>query len=168
MTPWLRKLALTAHVSSSVGWFGAVAGFLALAFAGLNSQDVERVRAACLAMELTARVVIVPLSLASLLSGFVQSLGTPWGLFRYHWILAKIFITVVCTILLLVHMRPIAYLGGRAAEIAFVNADLRGLRLQMVADAGAALMALLVATALSVYKPKGMTRYGQRSQDAQA
>jgi hypothetical protein len=31
-----------------------------------------------------------------------------------------------------------------------------------VAEAGATLLALLAATALSVYKPRGMTRYGRR------
>ena len=31
----------------------------------------------------------------------------------------------------------------------------------------AALLALFVATILSVYKPRGMTRYGQRKQDEQ-
>ncbi len=31
MTPGIRKFALTAHVTSSVGVVGAVAGFLALA-----------------------------------------------------------------------------------------------------------------------------------------
>jgi hypothetical protein len=36
MTPRLRKFALTAHVTSSVGWLGAVAAFLALAVAGLT------------------------------------------------------------------------------------------------------------------------------------
>ena len=34
MGPWLRKAVLTAHVTSSLGWFGAVAAFLALAIAG--------------------------------------------------------------------------------------------------------------------------------------
>ena len=33
-----------------------------------------------------------------------------------------------------------------------------------MADAGAALLALLVAATLSVYKPPGMTRYGRRKQ----
>ena len=33
MTSSVRKLALTTHVTSSVGWIGAVAGFLALALA---------------------------------------------------------------------------------------------------------------------------------------
>jgi hypothetical protein len=41
-------LALTAHIAASVGWLGAVAGFLALSIAGLTSQDVQTVRAAYL------------------------------------------------------------------------------------------------------------------------
>ena len=36
------------------------------------------------------------------------------------------------------------------------------LQVQMVVAAGAALLALLVATILAVYKPRGMTPYGQR------
>ena len=55
MPPGLRKVALTAHVTSSIGWFGAVAGFLALALVGLTSQDAQLVRAAYLAMELITR-----------------------------------------------------------------------------------------------------------------
>jgi len=41
MTPGLRKFALTTHVTSSVGWIGAVGAFLALAVAGLGSQDAQ-------------------------------------------------------------------------------------------------------------------------------
>jgi hypothetical protein len=84
VTPSIRKLLLTAHITLSVGWFGAVAAFLALAIVGLTSRDAEMVRIAYAAMELTARFVIVPLAFASLLSGIVQSMGTPWGLFRHY------------------------------------------------------------------------------------
>lgn len=167
MTPWLRKLALTAHVASSVGWLGAVAGFLALAIAGLRSQDAQMVRAAYLSMGLTGWCVIVPLSLASLLTGIVQSLGTRWGLFRHYWVLVKFLMTLLATAILLLHMRPISYLAGVAAETTLSGGDLRGLRLQLVADAGAALLVLLVATTLSVYKPQGLTRYGWRKQNEQ-
>ncbi len=166
MTSHLRKFALTTHVTASVGWLGAVAGFLALAVAGLNSQDAQMVRAAYLAMELIAWFVIVPLSLASLLTGLVQSLGTTWGLFRHYWVLVKLLITILATIILLVHMQPISYMGSVAAATPLSSADLRGLRTQLVADAGAALLALLVATTLSVYKPRGMTPYGRRKQRA--
>ena len=53
MTSSAHKVALTAHVISSVGWFGAVASFLALAIAGLISHDAQTIRGAYLAMELT-------------------------------------------------------------------------------------------------------------------
>jgi hypothetical protein len=166
MGPGLRKLGLTAHVTSSVGWLGAVAGFLALAVAGLTSHDAERVRAAYLAMELTAWWVLVPLSLASLLTGLVQALGTAWGLLRHYWIVAKLVLTAFATLLLLLHTRPIGYLARVAAETTLAGDELRGLRLRLVADAGAALLVLLVTTALSVYKPRGVTRYGQRNPPA--
>jgi hypothetical protein len=42
------------------------------------------------------------------------------------------------------------------------SADLHQVRIQLIADAGAALIALLIATTLSVYKPWGLTSYGRR------
>jgi predicted permease len=68
VSPRLRNLALTVHVASSVGWFGAVAAFLALAVAGLGSPDPGRVHSSYAAMDLTACVVIVPLAFAALLT----------------------------------------------------------------------------------------------------
>ena len=62
LTPRLRKFVLTAHITLAVGWLGAVAGFLALAVAGLTNRDVQIVRAAYIAMALIARFIIVPLS----------------------------------------------------------------------------------------------------------
>ena len=167
MTPRLRKLALTAHVTSSVGWLGAVAGFLALAVAGLTSPDAQTVRAAYLAMELTGWYVILPFSLASLLTGLVQSLGTTWGLFRHYWVLIKLLMSVVATVLLLVHLPPTSRVARAAAEATLSGDDLRGVRIQLVADAGAAVLVLLVATALSVYKPRGLTPHGWRKQQAE-
>jgi len=167
MTPPVRKFALTAHVTSSVGWLGAVAAFLALAVAGLTSQDPQVVRAAYLAMELTAWFVIVPLSLASLVTGLVQSLGTTWGLFRHYWVLIKLVMTILATLALLVHMRPISYMARVAATTTIARADHRGVRIQLVATAGAALLVLLVATTLGVFKPRGITPYGRRKQNDQ-
>ena len=167
MAPRLRKFALTAHVTSSVGWLGAVAGFLALAVAGLISRDAQTVRAVYLVMDLTAWYVIVPLCLASLLTGLVSSLSTTWGLFRHYWILLKILITIPSSLMLLVHMQPISYIAGVAANTPLSIADLHGLKIQLVIESGAAVVMLLVATALSVYKPKGLTRYGWRKQRQQ-
>jgi len=79
----------TAHVTLSAGWLGAVVAYLALAIAGLTSHDAGMVHAAYLAMNLIGQLIIVPLSLAALLTGLVQSLATEWGLFRHYWIVVK-------------------------------------------------------------------------------
>ena len=167
MGPRLRKLALTAHISASIGWIGADAGSLALAIAGLTSPDAQMVQAAFLAMGVIAWFVIVPLSLVSLFTGLIQSLGTKWGLFRHYWVLVKFLIALVATGVLLVHTQPIDLLAGAAAATTLATGDLREARIQLVVAAGAGLVVLLVNTALGVYKPRGLTPYGWRKQQAQ-
>ena len=164
MTPRIRRFALTAHVASSVGWLGAVTAFLALAIAGLTSRDAQVAHASYLAMELTTWFVIVPFCVAALATGVVSSLGTPWGLFRHYWVLIKLLLTILATLLLLVHTQPIGYMARVAAERALSSADVRGVRIQLVFDAGAALLVLVVNTTLGIYKPRGLTRYGRRKQ----
>src|SRR5882757_7628158 len=97
MTPSLRRFMFTAHVTASVGLLGSIAAFLALAIVGVTSRDAQMVRAVYPAMELVARFVIVPLAFAALFTGLIQSLGTPWGLFRHYWVLLKLLITVFAT-----------------------------------------------------------------------
>lgn len=162
MSAAVRKLVLTAHVTCSVGWLGSVAAFLGLAITGLASRDAQKARSAYIAMELTGWYVIVPLSFASLLTGLIQSLGTTWGLFRHYWVLAKLLINLLATTLLLVHMRPISQMAYMARDAAWTPSDHRQLQIQLVADAGLALVALLAATTLSIYKPRGVTPYGWR------
>ena len=162
MPPPLRKFALTAHVTSSVGWLGAIVAFLALAVVGLTSQDAQTVRGAYLVMEPAAWFVLVPLAFASLLTGVVQSLGTMWGLFRHYWVLFKLLITVFATIVLLIYMQTFRFMAGVAAD---PSADLGVVRNASPGlHAALSLLVLLVATVLAVYKPRGMTRYGWRKQ----
>jgi hypothetical protein len=165
MTPGLRKFALTAHVTTTVGWLGAVVVFLALAVVGLTSQDAQTVRGAYLVMEPAARFVLVPLAFASLLTGLVQSLGTEWGLFRHYWVLFKLLITGFATIVLLIYMETFSFMAGVAAD---PSADLGVVRnASPTLHAALALLVLLVATVLGLYKPRGMTPYGWRKQHEQ-
>jgi hypothetical protein len=165
MTPRLRKFTLTAHISASVGWLGSVVAFLALAVAGLTSQDAQIVRAAYLTMELLGWYALVPLAVASLLTGLAQSLGTTWGLFRHYWVLFKLMINVFATLVLLMYTQTLDHL----ARVASSSGDLGEVRSSSpLLHAGAALVLLLVATTLAVFKPRGMTPYGQRKQREQS
>jgi hypothetical protein len=118
-------------------------------------------------MDLTARFVIVPLAFASLLTGLIQSLGTPWGLFRHYWILAKLLLTAFATIVLLVKMELIGYAARLAAETILSRADLRAAGIELAVHAAGGLLVLLVPAVLSVYKPRGLTPYGRRKQHEQ-
>jgi hypothetical protein len=166
MTLRLRKFALAAHITLAVGWIGAVAGYIALDVAAATSQDAQTLRAAYLAMELIAWYVIVPLALASLLTGLVMSLGTKWGLFRHFWVLISLLLTISATAVLLVETQTISYFADIAADPTTSSDDLRGLGSTLVHSVGGTVV-LLVIVVLNVYKPRGMTRYGWRKQDEQ-
>ena len=165
LTPRLRKLALTAHVTSSVGWIGAVIVFLALALLGLTSDDAQTVRGVYLVMDPAARLTLVPLALASLLTGLVSSLGTPWGLLRHYWVLFKLAINLFATAILLTYMKTFRAMADVAAD---ASNDLAAVRNPSpLVHSVLALVVLLVAAVLAVYKPRGMTRYGWRKQHQQ-
>ena len=163
LAPPLRRFVLTAHITFAVGWLGAVASFLALAITGLTTTETQIMNTAYFAMVLITRFVILPLSFAPLITGPILSLGTPWGLFRHYWILAKLVINILSTIILVIHLQPISHLSHLVVDGTLSTAE-PSLRIQMVAASGAAVVALLAATALAVYKPRGMTPYGWRKQ----
>jgi len=157
MSAPVRRLALTAHVTTSVAWLGAVSCFLALAVIGLNGARPLEVQAAYLAMEMVCWAVIVPLSLLSPATGIAQSLLTPWGLGRHYWVLVKLLVTLPCTAILLLHMLPTTRLAAAAAQGQLDGAGLHDLRVQLVADSAVAVAALLFTTVLAIYKPRGTT-----------
>lgn len=168
MAPGLRKTMLIAHVTSSVGSLGAVSVFLTLAVIGLTSQDAQVVRAVYIANGFIAWTIILPLILAALMIGVIQSLATPWGLFRHYWVLAKFLITILAIIVLLQQMDGISRIAAVATQTGLSRADFPGLRASLRLHAGGGLAVLLVLVMLSVLKPRGLTRHGWQKQTKQA
>ena len=162
MPPRLRKVVLTAHITTSVGWLGAVAAYLALDITTVASQDATTVRGAYIAMDLIVRTAIVPLALASVVIGVINALGTTWGLVRHYWVLVKLVLTVVAALVLLQEVASVRYL----ADVAVSGADPRTLSSTLV-HSGGGLLILLTTAVLSVFKPRGLTRYGWRKQQQQ-
>ncbi|MEV4705436.1 DUF2269 domain-containing protein [Actinoplanes sp. NPDC049316] len=168
LPPAGRRAALTTHVLSSLGWFGAVIVFLVFAIAGMRGRDQSTIRAAYVAMDLSMRYAIVPLAFAALITGLVSSLGTAWGLFRHYWVLVKFLLIVVATVVLLLQLTPIGYLADVAVGTGIAPGQLTEARLSLVVHASGGLVVLLVATVLAVYKPRGMTAHGRRHTKAAA
>jgi hypothetical protein len=161
----LRKSVLAVHLTCSVGWTGAAAAYLVLVVVALTDRDGGSVRDAILVMESIDRFVIVPTALAALLTGLILSLGTPWGLFRHYWVVFTLLLTVFAVFVLMEYSQTLSRMASSAARPGLSGAELAVLR-----DPGHAvhtiggLVLLLVVTALNVYKPRGMTRYGWRRQ----
>ena len=150
------------HIVVSVGWLGAVAAFLMLNITALTSPDTETVRGAYLAMNLIGRFAIVPLSLTALATGFVQALGTEWGLFRHYWVLTKLMLTLLSVVVLIVKIPLMGRAAHLASELTLSSTDFRFVGMQLLVHSAGGLLVLLVITTLSVLKPWGLTRAGHR------
>lgn len=160
MTPRLRKMALTAHVATSVGWLGAVLAYLALDITAVTSRNMQTVLSAYVAMDLIIWLAIVPLAFASVLIGIINPLGTPWGLIRHYWVLLKLLLTVIATIVLLQEAQVVSALAKTAAA----TGDPRDLPGTLLHSVGGLLVVLVIAF-LAIFKPRGMTRFGWRKQN---
>jgi hypothetical protein len=165
MNPRLRKFALTTHITTSVGWIGAVVAYVALVIAAMTNADVQILRSVWTALKLMGWLAVVPLSLISLLTGLIMSLGTKWGLFRHYWVLFSLVGTIFANIILLQHMQTVNALASLAAEMNEANVvSLReGLGGELF-HGGVGLLLLIAIQVMNVYKPRGLTAYGWRKQ----
>lgn len=166
MSPGLRNLTLAVHLTVSVGWVGALAAYLALDITTATSGDAQMLRAAYVAMDVTARYVILPLAVGSLVTGVVVALGTKWGIFRHYWVVISLVLTTIATIVLLIELGTIRSLAAIAVD-ASGSAVLRELPSTLVHSVGG-MAVLLVILVLNIYKPAGMTAYGERKREQHA
>lgn len=144
-----RHAALTVHIVTSVAWIGMNVCLLLLAIAGLNARDPEQLRAVQFGMTVIGTPLILPISFGAFLSGVVLSLGTPWGLFQYYWVVAKLVMTLA---LLFGHQGLRTYLTTLTIQLQTgVNPPAEGTPL--IGMLCGTLVVLLAATILSVFKP---------------
>lgn len=167
--PATRKLALTVHLAVSVGWIGAVVAFLALVVPAMATPDARALRAAWAAMDWIVRFAIVPLALASFVTGVVMALGTRWGLFRHYWVAISLALTIGAIAVLLGNMQAVRFHAAIAAQ--GEQADVGRLRAGLPSEllhSGVGLLWLLGIQVLNVYKPPGLTAYGRRRQETES
>jgi hypothetical protein len=161
-----RKVLLTAHVISAVGWIGAACAYLSLTVAASTSESDDTVRAAFIAMELVY-FALIPLAATALATGVAQALGTNWGLLRHYWIVAKLLLTVVALGVM------VNYLGEVSSHADHVRhapgADLPGgAATHGLKHAGVGVLILLLVATLGLYKPRGLTRFGRKQNQLRA
>jgi hypothetical protein len=154
-----RKVLLTVHVVSSVGWLGAVVASLALGLAGLFAEPATS-QASYISLELLGWTTLLPLAVASLVTGIVQSFASSWGLLRHYWVVVKLWINLIAAVVLLLYMGTLGRLADSARSVRYTGSQSQDA--SPTFHSLGALLLLIVATLLSVLKPRGLTRHGAR------
>lgn len=140
------KTILTLHIIVSVGLLGDSAGYLAVAIYGANVSDPLTARACYEILQMLAFVFGIPLSFAALLTGLWLTSITKWKLLRYPWVTIK-FLLIISVIVV-----------GAAVLKKGMDAMLDGTggaEGRLIMGASYDVVALIIATILAVFKPRG-------------
>ena len=140
----IRQTILTAHIIMSVGLLGDSAGFLAIAIRAARSDDPAAILEQIKVLDMFSVVFGIPLSFAALLTGLALGLGTRWGVFRYPWVTIKLALIISVMVVggLIINPAQTMMLEGSGDATS-----------QLIAAGAYDVIALGVATALSVFKP---------------
>ena len=162
-----RKLVLTLHVITSVGWLGAAIAMTILLVAGLVTRNPALRHSAFTFMHVYDLAVMIPLGYLALITGVLLSVGTNWGLLKHWWIVVKLVLTVAVLVFAGV------FTSGWVLEAVAITArdpmaDLDMLAVQLVANVAAFNIVFWMNTTISVFKPWGPTPSGERKLAPQA
>lgn len=154
LSPGPRKWLVAAHTLVGVGWFGIVLAKLVLEIVAGTTSDLSLARAGFVFASALDRAAFPPAALATLITGVVLSLATPWGLFKHWWIVAKLALTAV------VIVTGVAFVGAWAEEAinAAPDGDVAAASTRLIGAAVMHLLMLGAATVISVLKPWGQIR----------
>jgi len=144
LRPGVRRAVLTVHIAASVALLGSTAAIVAIHVRAATTPDPTVAAAAYELLGMFPTLFGIPLSLLSLVSGVTLGLGSKWGVLRYRWVTAKL------VLLLSVIVVGAVVLGPQTAAMAD---DGSGSQTALIAASAWDVLALTVATCLSVYKP---------------
>ncbi|MEV0649552.1 hypothetical protein AB0I28_30275 [Phytomonospora sp. NPDC050363] len=163
LTRKARRAAVVVHSAASAAWLGLTVGLLALGVRAYTSGSPDIVTFSYRAMDVFGEYVLIPAALATLISGVVLSLGTPWGLLRHKWVAVKFVLTMITVGLVAFSMSP-----GLSEKAALAAAGTPVVDVNLIVAPTVALSTYVFMLALSILKPWGMTPHGRRVKAAKA
>jgi uncharacterized membrane protein len=144
-----RRAVLTLHIVASVGLLGEIAGFFAVALSAATTDDPAAAAASYDLLALFSAAFGIPLSFLALGSGILLGVTSKWGVLKYWWVTVKLVLLVSVILVGALVLGP----GVNAMRTGAGGAEAR-----IVAGAGYDVVALTIATGLSVFKPRRRRR----------
>ncbi|GAA5064205.1 putative membrane protein [Thermocatellispora tengchongensis] len=153
-----RKTVLLIHIVAAGAWIGIDVVMAVVVFTALLTGD-DATRALCYQiLELITFWPLLAAGLVCLASGVVLGLGTKYGLVRYWWVAVKLVANLVLTVLVVVALGPgVRELGRAGRDLAAGQAVAVPVG-DMIFPPIVSPTVLLIAFALSVFKPWGRIR----------
>jgi len=145
----MRRAILFVHIACSVALLGDVACFLAVSVRAATTDDPALATASYELLEMFSLVFGIPLSFGALLSGLALTTVTKWGVRKHRWVLAKLVVIVSVIFVGALVLGPSTVAARDGDEAA---------RLALILGSGYDVLALSLATGLSVYKPRLRSR----------
>lgn len=146
LRPAVRRALLTAHIVAGVGLLGDVAAVLAVNVRAATTDDPALAAASYELLTMFTVLFGIPLSFIALVSGILLGLGSKWGVLRYGWVTVKLVLLVGVILVGALVLGP----GTEAMRSGDGGAEAR-----LIAGSAYDVVALTVATAVSVFKPGG-------------
>lgn len=146
----MRRIVLTLHITGGVGLLGVCAVIVLADVRALTMDDPQPVYELMVSTPLLG----IPLSFLSLATGIVLGLTSKWGVLRYGWVTTKLVLNVSVILV------GALVLGPQTAAMAD---DGSGSETALVVGSAYDVVALLLATGLSVFKPRAAGRRGERA-----
>jgi hypothetical protein len=167
LTPAARKAVLVLHVVAGIGWMGVDIALLVLLITARTTNDAALVVSGFNAIRMIVPIAVPPLSLGILVTGLILGLGTRWGLVRYWWVLVKLLLSLIMTVLVFVSLVPavsdIAVLSVTTLSADAVRASLGTLPTMLLFPPIVSFLMLGVAAILSIFKPWQLTPWRRES-----
>ena len=135
-----RRTVLTLHITGGVGLLGVCAVIVLADVRALTMDDPQPVYELMVSTPLLG----IPLSFLSLVTGILLGLTSKWGVLRYGWVTTKLVLNVSVILV------GALVLGPQTAAMAD---DGSGSEIALVVGSAYDVVALLLATGLSVFKP---------------
>jgi Predicted integral membrane protein (DUF2269) len=159
LSPRTRRAVLTVHIVASVGLLGDVAAVLAVNVRAATTADAALASSSYELLQMFSVLFGIPLSFIALITGVTLGLTSKWGVLRYAWVTTKLG-------LLLSVILVGAFVIGPATES--MRSGDGNAEAVLIAAAAWDVLALTVATALSVFKPGGRRRQRAKGTAAEA
>jgi uncharacterized membrane protein len=158
LSPRARKAALTAHIAVMAVWVGAVVANVFLAISAAATSNETLADAYYAAMDRLVNNLMPAAAIATLGTGLLLALATRWGLLRHWWILAKLALAVVTTLvgLLIIDNAIQDTIAERAERGSTGFSD------ALLPATAATPLLLLSAVTIAITKPWGRTARARR------